>query len=213
VGRYHFNRMPAPRPRYLGDAWIHEGDSGPLLIALPPDARQALAVDLDRWRIAWSRPVSDQTVLRQDPAGIPWLIDLTTPTRNGDRSLQALALDPTTGRLIEPGSVRLEVPGGDRTRRGEGGRASTTAANLAPIIAGVPSLVGSWIAIPLEEGWGLWSREPLVGGPPERIIRWPEGSHGGTVIPAGDDRWLVIGRADAELGTRSAAVLMEGIRE
>jgi hypothetical protein len=213
-GRHTFNRLPAPRPRYLGDAWVHERDgAAPIFICLPPDSRQVLAIDLDEWRLAWTPapPASEQTLLLRDPAGIPWCIDLRTAPGKGE--IQALSLHPDTGRLREPGEVLLQVARTEeRSRRAR--VAEADAADFAPVIAGVPSLAGPWIAVPIASGWALWPREPLTGGPPARLIPWPDGSRGGTVVPAGAGRWLVISRAEpAWEGSRSLAEVMEEVRE
>ncbi len=210
-GRHYFKRLPALRPRYLGDAWVDEGGGSPRLIALPPDARQVMGIDLEKWQITWARPVTELTLLRRDHSGHPWLIDLNFEP--GQRSFYVLSLEPETGRLREPGNLRLEIPGERSGRRSRSLQFTPTAADLAPLISGVPGLAGDSIAVPIREGWALWSCEPLVGGLPERVIPWPEDSLGGTLIPAGEGRWIVIHRADPEWGSPSTVEVWEGIEK
>jgi len=205
-GLHHFARLPALRPRYLGDAWVDESSGRPRLIALPPDARHVIAIDLEEWRIAWTHPTTEAALLRRDEAGNPWIIDLRTEP--GERTVRVETLDAATARR-RTASVELEIPrvGPDSPRPLAAGEPDPE--DYAPLLAGVPSLAGGWLALPVEAGWALWRREPLAGGPPDRLIRWPSGCPGGTMVPAGEGRWLAVHRAEATWQSRSTVEILE----
>lgn len=202
-----FSEIPLRRPRYLADAWIHEDDAGPpLLIVLPPAARQVFAIDIERWTRAWAHPVGPSATMLRDADGIPWVVDLGT--RPGASTIEISSFEPRTGRLREPGVVPLLVPGSG-PERPPFVPFTPSEADLVPIVLGRPALTPEGLAIPTTEGWCVWSLEPLAGGTPTRILPWPEGSEGGAVWPAGDGRWLVVRRADPVLGTRARLEILE----
>ena len=205
--RYYFKKLPAYRPRYTCDAWVvNDAKFGDQLIALPPDAKQVLGIDLAKWRIAWAHPVTPLTVLRKDDHGVPWLIDLFTPKER--YTIQLSSLEPGTGKLRTP-RVKLDLATpNERQRQRRSSGLTPSEEDVAPLVSGVPQLLGNELAVPLRKSWAFWSLDPLIGGLPQRQLPWPEGSSGGSVTPVDHHRYLILHRSEPHWGTRSTLELL-----
>ncbi|MFQ5655299.1 MAG: hypothetical protein ACE5GW_11290 [Planctomycetota bacterium] len=219
-----FRVLPAPRPRYSGPPLVlpaaPEGRAA--LIVLPPDARELLAVDLERWQILWTHPVKPQTRLLGAHAGRLLLLDAGIPA--GKKTLDLRSIDATTGRVLEDGWQTLEVAGepqepaparrGDRGSRGSprgsgvGGEPPQDT-RLAPLLTGVPRLVGDALWVPGTGGLEIWTLPRRGGGPPDRVLPWPRTSRGGTPIPLGEGRIALLRRGDEGLKSSSALEILE----
>jgi hypothetical protein len=213
LARYKIGKVAALRLRPEAAAWVSRDREGEeRLIALPPDGARIVALDLDRWELDWAHPAPPLATLHRGEDAVPWVIDLTTPV--GEGTIRAWSLDPRTGALRDSVPVELEIPGASPRRRSRrGGGAPARPEDLAPIVGGSPTLVKGGIAVPVARGWAIWSRTPLTGGPPDRLLPWPEGAVGGTVtlLPADEDaglRILTVHRQESAWGSRSVAELM-----
>ena len=205
LGRFNYVASPTPRPRYpTRPEWIaSDGALAGHLVLLPPDSRDLLAVDLDRWEVVWRHEeVSAQVMLLGSMDNDLLLLDCGVAPDT--QQLELRRLDGVTGRMRhQPLQLNLSngaplVPGLERF------------AHL-PVLTGVPLLVGKQLWVPTHGGIDMWWVAETAQGErvPDRTLSWPAGSFGGTPVPLSETRVATFSRGDVELGTPSRLEIFE----
>lgn len=190
-----FQTLAAWRSRYLGPVVYRSTATRDValgetrVLILPPDSRHLLSVDPFGWRIAWhSSELTATTMLLGVDGDVAVLLDCGTP--RGTHELKLRRFDLNTEEELPATTLRLDA------------RFETTREHwwlpTSELLVGVPRLVGSAVWIPTLLGIEAWELSQL-DEERHRVVVWPQGAFGGTVVPIPGNRWVAISRGVSEL--------------
>ncbi|MGE3163608.1 MAG: hypothetical protein AB7O52_01740 [Planctomycetota bacterium] len=185
-----FKNFPAWRGRYLGPIVPLDLDRDrPGLLFLPPDSRHLLLIDLVDWRVRWfSGELTATTLFTGVQDGVAVLLDCGVPRAGNELTLRRI--DWRSGAELPSAKLELEA-------RIEAAKDHWWLAT-SPLLVGVPRLVGRELWIPTLAGLETWD-VVAPGEPSHRVVPWPNGAFGGTLVPLPGERWASIGRGVPEL--------------
>ncbi|MGE4618280.1 MAG: hypothetical protein AAEJ04_00565 [Planctomycetota bacterium] len=197
-GNNRFMSYPTIRPRAHCSIEIPSDRSMPWLI-LPPAGKMLIALELDPWRIRWSRPMEREETLLGIQQGTAWILD--AGVLQEDHRITLTGFDPRNS-TTQYGPWKLELTGDPHSllHKAEENQA------VVPLLRGNPRIVGHQLWVPTTGGLEQFS---LSDGSALGIRKWPQGSTGGTPLPLTRGRLLLTSRGDTALPGRSSVKLLE----
>ncbi len=199
-GNHRFQSYPQIRSRNHAAISVPSNQNDPWIL-IPHDGKILIALEQNNWRIRWSRPASRETTLLGIKDGLAWILD--AGVTQGERQISLVGVDPRYGNeKAGPWQLTLMTPEPKPTPQER--------SEVAPMLRGVPRLVGQELWVPTSAGIEVFS---TTDGSYRELKNWPQGSGGGTPLPLDNGRMLVTRRGDTAVDTSSAIELLVGETE
>ncbi|MFN0059248.1 MAG: hypothetical protein ACKVX7_12380 [Planctomycetota bacterium] len=199
VNRYKLRKLPRPRLRYPGpDLVLSRDKRSPLFVFLASDARDLIAMDLERFTVEWAHAAEPQCQLLGQVGDELLLLDTTIAADGKEVRLRSvytnglLAADPQQIILDSP---ELNYTAGNRAR--------------APVLMGVPKLIGRELWIPTVRGLEIRALGFDAPTSAPNILPWPTTADGGTPYLLPNGKLLTITRGNRELGKVSCVEIFD----